>query len=626
MALPAIAWRAQAACATCDTFQSGVVWGSTAVNALTEASGIAVSRRNDGVLWVHNDGSRGRAYAFRYSGELLAAFDFKNNVEDLEDIAVGPGPVAGTNYLYIGDIGGNVGTNTARDTVKILRIPEPAVDSAWGTDPRSLNFKDVDAFTLTYPDGSYDAEALMVDPVAGDVVIVTKQPTFSRVYRANLNGAAPGSTVALEFIVSVQFSNPSAGDISPDGTQILLRRESAAAIWSRCDDEAISAALGRAGEPVPVIGPPTEPNGEGIAFLSGNLGYVTISEGEDSPIYLFKTGCATPPGFIARPQSASVFAGGMVSFEGLALGFPTPILRWRFNGQPLVGQTGPTLQLSNVTLAMNGNYDLQVSNASGAASAPFTLTVRTKPDVRITEVESSPLTATGVETGDWWELTSFESQPVSLAGWRFNDSSGDLADAFLIGSGVVIQPGESMIFAESLTAAQFRTWWGAGNVPASVTVIRYTGSGLSLSASGDAIRLWNDTTTDTNDLVTSASFGTATAGVSFNFDPITAQFGGLSQIGNFGVFRATNPGDVGSPGRIRAPANPPFISVRPMADLLRLTVNAVAAHQYTLEVRTDVALDTWTALGEPVLATTDGPLTFEVERSGTQRFFQITVK
>lgn len=239
--------RVKAACTTCDTYQTGVVWGTTAVNALKEASGIAASRRNDGVLWVHNDGSRERAYAFKYSGELLATFDFKNNVEDLEDIAIGPGPNAGTNYLYIGDIGGSAGTNTVRDSVQILRIPEPAVDPAWGADPLSLNFKDVEIFTLTYPDGSFDAETLMIDPVTGDVLIVTKQPTTSRVYRANLNAVTSGSTVALEFVVSVPFSNPSAGDISADGTQIILRREDAAAIWGALQQRIHQRGAGEGG-------------------------------------------------------------------------------------------------------------------------------------------------------------------------------------------------------------------------------------------------------------------------------------------------------------------------------------------------------------------------------------------
>ena len=142
-----------AACPTCASFDSGVMSGAISFGALTEASGIAASARNPGVLWTHNDGSAGRIWALSTNGARLATYDV-NNVDDLEDIAVGPGPTPALSYLYIGDIGGNVGTNVVRPDVKIIRIPEPAVDLAWASAPRSPNFNGRDNFTLVYPDGT----------------------------------------------------------------------------------------------------------------------------------------------------------------------------------------------------------------------------------------------------------------------------------------------------------------------------------------------------------------------------------------------------------------------------------------------------------------------------------------
>ncbi len=43
---------------------------------------------------------------------------------DWEEIAIGEGPVAGTQYLYIGDIGDNF---AIRSTFSVYRLPEPAV-------------------------------------------------------------------------------------------------------------------------------------------------------------------------------------------------------------------------------------------------------------------------------------------------------------------------------------------------------------------------------------------------------------------------------------------------------------------------------------------------------------------
>ena len=174
-------FTSNAACTSCTTFGAGTVWGPASPESLTEASGIAASRRNAGVLWTHNDGSRERIYALSTNGTLLANFDLNENVDDIEDIAVGPGPEAGVSYLYVGDIGGNVGTNTTRADVQVVRIAEPVVELAWAGDARSENFDDVDSFTLTYPDGSYDAEALLVDSLTGDVFVITKQDGSARI-------------------------------------------------------------------------------------------------------------------------------------------------------------------------------------------------------------------------------------------------------------------------------------------------------------------------------------------------------------------------------------------------------------------------------------------------------------
>jgi len=68
-------------------FEVGQSWGTASPNALTEASGIAASRRNAGVLWTHNDGSRERIFALSTNGALLAGFNLNENVDDVEDLA-----------------------------------------------------------------------------------------------------------------------------------------------------------------------------------------------------------------------------------------------------------------------------------------------------------------------------------------------------------------------------------------------------------------------------------------------------------------------------------------------------------------------------------------------------------
>src|SRR5690606_37685666 len=142
----------------------------------------------------------------------------------------------------------------------------------------------------------------------------------------------------------------------------------------------------------------------------------------------------------------------------------------------------------------------------------------------------------------------------------FNDSVGGLADAFVLPAGVSIAPRESIVLVETLTPAEFRAWWGDSNVPESVKIYRYDGSGLSFSAAGDTLSLWDAGVTDVNDFAARAVFGAASVGVSFNYDPVTGVFGAPTQPGVNGSFFATTGSDLGSPGRVLAPVVSPLIA------------------------------------------------------------------
>jgi hypothetical protein len=616
---------ARAQCASCDTFGQGTLWGTVTINPLSEASGLAASLRNPGVVWTHNDGSRERIYAFSTNGAHLANFNFSLTVSDLEAIAAGPGPAANTSYLYLGDVGGSGGTNVVRNQVRVLRVPEPFVDLAWADDSRSSDFDGVEAFTLVYPDGSYDAEALMVDPLTGDVFVMTKENGGARVYRANLN-ASPTTPVTMQFVRTVNFGVVSAADISADGTQIIFRREDFAMIWSRCDAEPIGTALARAGQSVPVIGPPVEPNGEGVAFLPDGTGYMTVSEGENPGLYFFEAQCPSAPRFTLPVEDRSGFIGGSVTFDGRAVGYPAPTYQWFFNGAPLSGQTGSSLFISPLTATSAGQYQLIASNASGVATSSARLTVHPRPDLRITEVQSSTAPSPSVPTADWWELTSFESQPVNLGGWRFNDNDGGLMDPFTIPAGITIAPGETIIFVEDRSPTQFRNWWGATNLPAGLQIVTYSGPGLSFGA-GDGVRLWNDTATDPADTMASVDFGAAQNGITLNYNPETAVFGAPSQEGVFGAFRASaSPGDLGSPGRIRGTATPVTLFAQRAGTQIRIEFDAVAGQRYALESRESLSDGAWSPTGDEFQATTTGRSFFEKDATAPMRFYRVATE
>lgn len=259
--------------------------------ALKEVSGIAASRLNKNVLYVHNDsGDTSRFFAISPNGQLLATFYFKAdaankeaNVVDCEDIAVGPGPKKGKSYIYLGDIGDN---HANRKSITVYRFEEPVVA---GT--KAASTIKTDAIHLKYPDGSHDAETLMVDPVEKLLYIVTKREDSVGVYTAPLN-ASFTDTISLQRKVKLHFTGLplmkwiTAGDISADGNNILIKSYQNVYFWKRKPGEPVWKTLQRKPANLPYT---MEKQGEAIGFTANGKGYYTTSEGKNAPIYYYAT-------------------------------------------------------------------------------------------------------------------------------------------------------------------------------------------------------------------------------------------------------------------------------------------------------------------------------------------------
>src|SRR5688572_10701028 len=167
-------------------FAGWTSFGTLDSPSIPEASGLAASRLTPGVLWTHNDaGAIARVYAISTNGNLLSVWNMPTVAGgDFEDIAIGPGPVSGRQYIYLGDIGDN---NLERANIRILRVREPEVSLQTAGSPLSFSiFDDVADIVLTYPGGPANAEALMSDPITGDLFIATKfkDIDLSNIYRA----------------------------------------------------------------------------------------------------------------------------------------------------------------------------------------------------------------------------------------------------------------------------------------------------------------------------------------------------------------------------------------------------------------------------------------------------------
>jgi hypothetical protein len=193
--------------------------GSFADRRLDESSGVAVSRRNPGVLWSHNDGPRPVLYATDTLGAALGAVRIRGVVDDWEDLA--PGPCGKETCLYLADTGDN---RERRGWVKLLRIREPTLAEA-----RRGNSVAAEGVRFRYPDGAHDVEAMWVDP-NGDAQLVTKgRSGEARQFRVPAAAWRTGKAVAerlgaLPIDVSRRLDGYITGaGLSPDGRLVALR-------------------------------------------------------------------------------------------------------------------------------------------------------------------------------------------------------------------------------------------------------------------------------------------------------------------------------------------------------------------------------------------------------------------
>lgn len=149
----------------------GSAVGTFDVDAVSEASGLAVSRRDAGLVWVLDDGPGTSAvHAVRVDGRPAPAGRVEIagfNGVDTESLASGP-CAAGSDEpcLFVGDVGDN---RRSRAEISVLRLVEPDLSSGLPRGP-----VDADNLPLVYPDEPHDAEAILA--VDGRILVVTKAP------------------------------------------------------------------------------------------------------------------------------------------------------------------------------------------------------------------------------------------------------------------------------------------------------------------------------------------------------------------------------------------------------------------------------------------------------------------
>ncbi|MFW6108291.1 MAG: hypothetical protein ACOC8D_00615 [bacterium] len=214
--------------------------------AVDESSGLACSRRHDGVFWTHNDsGDQPRLYAFNRRGEHLATVIAHGAIaQDWEDMA--SFRLDGKPYLLVADVGDN---KSRRPYRTLYVLPEPPLD---------LDERDVEAtarislaIEFTYRGGPQNCEAVAVEPARRRVLLITKTLLGPcRVYVAPLKASPRDKPFVLQPIATLLIPTVTAMDLAPDGRRAAVLTYRGACVYTRRPDETWAEALARAPSPV----------------------------------------------------------------------------------------------------------------------------------------------------------------------------------------------------------------------------------------------------------------------------------------------------------------------------------------------------------------------------------------
>ena len=249
-----------------DTPHHNILTGGS----IPEASGIADSKANPGYLWVEEDsGNPSQLYLLGHDGKIAGKVKIAGGTNrDWEDIVLGVGPVDGTSYLYIGDIGDNSSTYAS---YTFYRFAEPTINvanigSASVTKFSRINFK--------YPDSSHDAEAFLVDPNTKDIYVITKRDVKSKVYKL----AYPQDTTKLitaVYVSDLAFDLVTSATISPDSKELIVKTYTNLYFYARSPTESIATTLSHTPS---TLGYDLEQQGEAVCFALDYSGFYTLSE------------------------------------------------------------------------------------------------------------------------------------------------------------------------------------------------------------------------------------------------------------------------------------------------------------------------------------------------------------
>lgn len=255
-------------------FSLGKKKAKTDNKKIDEISGIEPVKGRSKFL-VHNDsGDKPRIYELDEDLEIDRTIKFKNveKVRDCEDIT--QAMIGGENYIFVGDIGDN---DAKYQQYSIY----------WFEYNKKKEEVKVRTIIYQYEDGARDAETMFYDSRSSNLYIVTKREDKSRLYEISFSTDKKVQNVTAKYIGELPFRMATAGDLSNDGTELLVKNYNHIYYWKLENSQPLTSIISQ--QPKKLLYSP-EPQGEAIAWSNKMHGYFTISEkrlGKNPKLYFY---------------------------------------------------------------------------------------------------------------------------------------------------------------------------------------------------------------------------------------------------------------------------------------------------------------------------------------------------